>query len=205
MATSASLQAYNAINPRKAKSIREMILFTITDLQDIGATKKELEGILKLKHQTLTGQMSELQKEGKIYHRNEVKDGCTVFYATPFYKIEEYKLKEFQKTYERLLNRMKKDYQVSDRFIVDATREFAHRHGMKKPEPTKQGFAVYQNITGTEDWSIVSEMYSTIKDAEAKKNELPVVITAPYKVLKIEIYGGGRSVASPLQESITVQ
>jgi len=129
MTTSAQIQAFNKINGAKATTIEEMILFTITSLQTTGATKKELELILQLKHQTLTGRMSSLQKNGFIYHKDEIKDGCTIFYATPFHFVEEYRKKQYFWTYQKLLNRLKAEYQVSDQFIVNASREFAEKHG----------------------------------------------------------------------------
>ena len=74
----------------------ERILNMIKLLTDHGATKKELEGALSMKHQTVTARLSSLLDAGKIYMKDsdDLKERCSTWYATPSHLVDEYAEKQ---------------------------------------------------------------------------------------------------------------
>ena len=90
MATEASKQAHEEAK-KHAPSNETRILNLIQGLKHHGATKKEIELSLGMKHQTVTSRMSSLRDQGKIYLlvTDKPKDGCTIWYATPERFIEQ--------------------------------------------------------------------------------------------------------------------
>ncbi len=127
--TDASNLAHQKIKPISI-SIRENILFEIRLKPFKGATKHDLEISLKLKHQTLTGQLSFLQDEGRIYNLNESRHSCTVYYATPEHRIEFFRKKQRFIKFQKYLNHGKKHFNLPDSTVDELIAAYVKKHGV---------------------------------------------------------------------------
>jgi hypothetical protein len=114
MKTTASLNAY-AEAKTTAKTKEDIIFNLIQGLTRHGATKKELEIALSMRHQTVTGRLSSLRDQGRIFMKEEIplKDGCTVWFATPAHLVQETAAKYHEQKFLKWIAQGKKNFGLS--------------------------------------------------------------------------------------------
>lgn len=136
MSTTAKLNAFYEVK-KHSGSNEQRILEMIRKLTTFGATKKELEAALGMKHQSVTSKLSSLQDQGKIYFNpnDKPKDGCTTWYATPITEIEGKAKEHHAIKFERWVKVGRKNFNVPSHIIQLAIEEFKSRRNIVTIRP----------------------------------------------------------------------
>jgi len=129
MSTSAQLDAFEQAK-KNAPTHEAQILNVIRGLTHYGATKRELEHALSLKHQTTTARLSSLRDKGEIYLKetDEPKDGCTIWYATPEHLIKQKAKEQADAKFQIWLKRGVDKYNLSTELVGQIATEYNERN-----------------------------------------------------------------------------
>jgi len=129
MSTIAQLDAFEEAK-KNAPTNEAQIMNVIKGLTHYGATKKELEIALSMKHQTVTSRLSSLRDQGRIYLKpsDKPKDGCTIWYATPEPFIEEYARIQADEKFTKWLIRGQKFHGLSGELAGQIATEYNQRN-----------------------------------------------------------------------------
>lgn len=129
MSTTASLQAFkNQKNTSENNETR--ILNFIKGMKEHGVTKKEMELVLNIKHQSLTSKLSSLRDQGKIYinEEEEPKDGCSNWYATPPHLIDQKAKERKHEKYVKWLKQGSEHFGISSSTINRINLDYRERN-----------------------------------------------------------------------------